>query len=163
MRNPQQLTYINIMLDTLRKKNMLLEALMSDTEKQAAILEEESLDVNAFNETISSKEESLNALAKLDEGFMEMYERVNETLKSNGSDYADEIIQAKSLIKEQMDVSVRLQALEEKNKNKLAIHLTNGKQKVKDFKVSSKTAAAYYKNMTNRHQLGDSYFMDQKK
>ncbi len=163
MRDSRQLTYINIMLDTLRKKDRILDKLYTLTKKQAELLEEENLDIDAFNETISSKQTELDALNKLDEGFLDMYNKVSGVLKENASEYSQEVEGAKALIKRQMDISVELQALEEKNRTRLAMCLTNGKQKIKDFKVSSRTAAAYYKNMANKHQEGDSYFLDQKK
>ena len=94
---------------------------------------------------------------------MEMYDKVKDTLVSDGKDYAIEIEQAKALIKKQTDLSVELQAMEEKNRVKLSIHLSKGRQKGKDFRTSSRTAAAYYKNMSNHHQEGDSYFLDSKK
>jgi hypothetical protein len=94
---------------------------------------------------------------------MDLYEKVKDTLINDGKDYAPEIDQAKALIKTQTDMSVELQALEEKNRIKLSIHLSKGRQKGKDFRTSSRTAAAYYKNMSNRHQEGDSYFLDSKK
>ena len=94
---------------------------------------------------------------------MEMYEKVKDTLIKDGKDYDKEIEQAKAFIKKQTDMSIELQALEEKNRLKLSVHLAKGHQKGKDFRISSRTAAAYYKNMSNRHQDGDSYFLDSKK
>ena len=131
--------------------------------EQADILEKDDFDADSFDVTIDEKQKMLDELAKLDDGFMDMYGKVKEALTSNGSDYAAEIGKAKEYIKRQTDLSVELQALEEKNRTKLAIRLSQGRQKVKDFRASSKTAAAYYKNMTNRHQEGDSYFLDRKK
>lgn len=163
MRDSGQLTYINILLDTLQKKDRILENLREATIRQEKLLAEENLDIDAFNETISSKQIELDALNKLDEGFLDVYGKVGEALKEDPAAYADEVTRAKQLITRQMDLAVELTALEERNKTRLAFHLASGKQKVRDYKVSSRTAAAYYKNMTNKHREGDSYFMDQKK
>ena len=163
MRDNEKLTYLNIMIDTLKKKENLLKELKTSTIKQAAILEQEEFDADGFDSTIDGKQNKIDELLKLDEGFMDLYEKVKDTLISEGKDYAPEIEQAKALIKTQTDMSVELQALEEKNRVKLSIHLSKGRQKGKDFRTSSRTAAAYYKNMSNRHQEGDSYFLDSKK
>ena len=163
MRDDEIVTYMNILLDSLKKKEELLLNLKTETLKQAGILEKDDFDADAFDATIDEKQKMLDELAKLDDGFMDVYSKVKETLTSNGSDYSGEIGKAKDYIKRQTDLSVELQALEEKNRTKLAIRLSQGRQKVKDFRTSSKTAAAYYKNMTNRHQEGDSYFLDRKK
>ena len=163
MRDNEKLTYINIMIDTLKKKENILKELKNTTIKQATFLEQEDFDADGFDSTIDEKQNKIDELLKLDEGFMDLYEKVKDTLLNDGKDYTSEIEQAKVLIKTQTDMSVELQALEEKNRIKLSIHLSKGRQKGKDFRTSSRTAAAYYKNMSNRHQEGDSYFLDSKK
>ena len=163
MRDSQKVTYLNIIVDTLKKKEILLNNLKAITGKQTEILDAEEFAADEFDNTIEEKQRSIDALLKLDEGFMETYERVKSDLVTNPADYATEISQAKALIKKQTDMSIELQALEEKNKVKLAVQLTKGRQKGRDFRTSSRTAAAYYKNMSNHHQDGDSYFLDSKK
>jgi len=163
MRDENKLTYINILLDSLKKTEKLLTNLKEDTLKQTAILEKQVFDADGFNSLITSKQKYLDELAIQDAGFLDIYEKVKATMSENPSDYETEINQAKSLIKRQTELSVELQSLEEKNRTRLAVHLSNGKQKVRDFRTSSQTAAAYYKNMSNRHQEGDSYFLDSKK
>ena len=163
MRDSEKVTYLNIIVDTLKKKEILLNNLKVITVKQAEILDAEEFAADEFDNTIDEKQRNIDALLKLDEGFMDTYERVKADLIANPTDYASEIAQAKALIKKQTDLSVELQALEEKNKVKLSVQLTKGRQKGRDFRTSSRTAAAYYKNMSNRHQDGDSYFLDSKK
>ena len=181
MRDSEKVTYLNIIVDTLKKKEILLNNLKAITLKQAEILDAEEFAADEFDKTIEEKQRSIDALLKLDEGFMDTYERVKDALLkldegfmdtyervkadliANPADYVTEISQAKALIKKQTDLSVELQALEEKNKVKLSVQLTKGRQKGRDFRTSSRTAAAYYKNMSNRHQDGDSYFLDSKK
>jgi len=163
MRDSEKATYLNIIIDTLKKKEILLNNLKAITLKQAEILDAEEFAADEFDNTIDEKQKSIDALLKLDEGFMDTYERVKAELIANPADYATEISHAKALIKNQTDLSVELQTLEEKNKVKLSVQLTKGRQKGRDFRTSSRTAAAYYKNMSNRHQDGDSYFLDSKK
>ena len=147
----------------MKKKELLLKNLKVITNKQTEILEAEEFAADDFDNTIEEKQKSIDALLKLDDGFMDMYAKVKDALISNGNDYIPEIEQAKALIKKQTDMSVELQAMEEKNKVKLTMQLSKGRQKGKDFRTSSRTAAAYYKNMSNHHQEGDSYFLDSKK
>ncbi|MCR5203805.1 MAG: hypothetical protein K6E47_02015 [Lachnospiraceae bacterium] len=163
MRDSEKVTYLNIMTDTLKKKDILLNELKTITLDQAQILEKEEFGTDEFDKTIDQKQTKIDELLKLDDGFMEMYEKVKDTLINDGKEYAAEIEQAKALIIKQTDTSMELQALEEKNRLKLSVHLAKGHQKGKDFRISSRTAAAYYKNMSNRHQDGDSYFLDSKK
>ena len=163
MRDSEKVTYLNIMIDTLKKKETLLSKLKATTLNQAVILEKDDFDADNFDRTIDEKQSMIDELLKFDEGFMELYNKVKDTLMSDGKDYAAEIEQVKAYIKKQTDLSVELQALEEKNRVKLSVHLSKGRQKGKDFRTSSRTAAAYYKTMSNHHQDGDSYFLDSKK
>lgn len=163
MRDNEKVTYLNIMIDTLKKKEVLLEELKSTTLRQTDILEQEEFDADGFDSTIDEKQSKIDELLKLDEGFMEIYDKVKGNLKTDGKNYVSEIEQVKVYIKKQTDLSVELQAMEEKNRVKLSVHLSKGRQKGKDFRTSSRTAAAYYKNMSNHHQDGDSYFLDSKK
>jgi len=163
MRNEEKLTYINIMLDSLKKKEVLLTRLKEATLEQSEILQEQEFDDEAFDKTIDTKQKYLDELEKTDDGFMDMYIKVKETLSTDGENYKEEIELAKKLIKKQTDLSVEIQSLEEKNRVKLSVHLSQGKQKVRDFRNGSKTAAAYYKNMLNHHQEGDSYFFNREK
>lgn len=163
MRDSEKVTYLNIMIDTLKKKEMLLNSLKDITTDQTDILDSEEFAADEFDKTIDEKQKLIDALMKLDDGFMDMYAKVKDTLLSDGNDYIPEIEQAKALIKKQTDMSVELQTMEEKNKVKLTMQLSKGRQKGKDFRTSSRTAAAYYKNMSNHHQDGDSYFLDSKK
>lgn len=163
MQDKTQLTYINILIDTLKKKESILLALKEQTGIQAGLLEAEELDIDAFNETIRIKDELLEKLNGLDDGFLNIYEKVSETLKTDGAAYAEQIATAQEYVRRQTELSTELTAAEERNKTRLALHMSKGRQKVKDFKVSSRTAAAYYKNMSGKHREGDSYFFNRKK
>ena len=159
----KDLTYISILIDSLKKKIEVLERLRDDTEKQEEILSRDELDFDAFNKTIESKEKSLARLSELDDGFLEVYEKVAPLLKNDKESYENEITYLKELVRRVTDYSTMLTALEERNKVKLSIHLNRGKQRIKEYKQSSKTVAAYYKNIANKRTPEGSTFYDRKK
>lgn len=163
MRDEEKLTYINILISSLRKKEDLLIKIKLETEKQAELIRETEFDADEFDKTLNVKQQYIDNLLKLDEGFLEIYEKVKDAIKENPADYKNELEETKALIKKQTELSMELQSLESKNQTGLQIHLSQGKQRVRDFRANSRTAAAYYKNMTNRHQDGDSYFFDRNK
>ncbi len=163
MPNTQNTTYINILIDTLKKKESILRDLTAATEAQAALLESEELDLDAFNAQVDEKERLLERLSELDEGFMELYEKVRSELMEHTALYADQVKEVQGLVRTQTELSTALQAAEERNRTKLSIYFSRGHQKARDYKVSSQTAAAYYKNMSGKHQDGDSYFFNRKK
>ena len=159
----KDLTYISILIDSLKKKIEVLERLRDDTEKQEEILSRDELDFDAFNKTIESKEKSLARLNELDDGFLEVYEKVAPLLKADKDAYENEITYLKELVRRVTDYSTTLTSLEERNKIKLSIHLNRGKQRIKEYKQSSKTVAAYYKNIANKRTPEGSTFYDRKK
>ncbi|MBR6294517.1 MAG: hypothetical protein IKR54_08005 [Lachnospiraceae bacterium] len=159
----KDLTYISILIDSLKKKIEVLERLRDDTEKQEEILSRDELDFDAFNKTIESKEKSLARLSELDDGFLEVYEKVAPLFKNDKESYENEITYLKELVRRVTDYSTMLTALEERNKVKLSIHLNRGKQRIKEYKQSSKTVAAYYKNIANKRTPEGSTFYDRKK
>ncbi len=156
-------TYINILIDTLRKKEEILKSLLVKTEEQAALLEADEFETEAFDTIINDKDGLLEELKNLDDGFLDLYSRVGAELKNNTEAYADQVKTAQELVRRQTEISAELTSAEERNKAKLAIRLSHGRQKIKEFKVGSKTAAAYYKNMSGKHQDGDSYFFNRQK
>ena len=156
-------TYINILIDTLRKKEEILKSLLVKTEEQAALLEADEFETEAFDTIINDKDGLLEELKNLDDGFLDLYSRVGAELKNNTEAYAGQVKTAQELVRRQTEISAELTNAEERNKAKLAIRLSHGRQKIKEFKVGSKTAAAYYKNMSGKHQDGDSYFFNRQK
>lgn len=156
-------TYINILIDTLRKKEEILKNLLAKTEGQAELLEADEFEPDAFDALMDDKDALLGDLKTLDDGFLDLYSRVGAELKNNTDAYTDQVKTAQELVRRQMELSTELTSAEERNKAKLSIRLSQGRQKIKDFKVGAKTAAAYYKNMSGKHQDGDSYFFNREK
>ena len=99
---------------------------------------------------------------QLDVGFDSVYNRIKDELISNKYKYQPEIQKMQTLITELTELSVKLQVMEERNKVKMQNCMIAQRQKIKQSKVSSQSAASYYKNMANQHQ-GQSYFLDKKK
>lgn len=155
-------TYINILSDTLVKKNTVMDKLIEVTLKQEEYINSTSLDMDKFNETLADKERLIEQLNQLDMGFEKIYDHVSEEIRNNTLQHKDQIIFLQNLIKQVTEKSARLQAIEIRNKGKLEIYFSGRKKEIKNFKRSSQTATSYYKNMTSQYQ-GESYFLDKKK
>lgn len=111
---------------------------------------------------MTKKEPLINELEKLDQGFADIYAKVQSTLNVQKQDYVQEITELQRLIKEITDLSVKIQALEERNRKMFEQYLLGRRQQLKNARKSSKTANAYYKTMSGTPQ-GEAYFMDKKK
>lgn len=158
----QQSTYINILLNTLSKKNLILDELIRITLLQESYLKASPQDMDSFESSIDEKLQVIDQLNQLDDGFEAVYERVREELEEKKDFFKDEILKLQKLIRQITEKSVKLQVLEQQNKVKMEAFLSSRKSEIRDFKKSSLTASNYYKSMIDSPQ-GDSYFLDKKK
>lgn len=154
--------YIAMLKDILIQKEKIMQGILVLTQEQEKVLLGGMEDIERFEATLPKKQELIDTLERLDRGFSDAYAKVQTSLLGKKKDYRQEIQELQKQITAITDISVKLQALEEKNRKAFELYLTAKKQQFKEFKVSSRTASAYYKNMTGKPQ-GESYFMDKKK
>lgn len=156
-------TYLVVLQDSLIKKVKILDRLIEYTKEQADRLKENPVNIEGFESLIDDKDNLINELNSLDDGFDKIYKHLQENLSGNSIFYKQDIIDMQNSIKEIVDKSTKLKALEINNKNKVENYFMSRKNEVKNFKVSNQTASNYYKNMADQHQEGQSYFLDKKK
>ncbi|BCJ92941.1 hypothetical protein acsn021_05100 [Anaerocolumna cellulosilytica] len=155
-------TYINILTDTLSKKIVVLNELIQITQLQEGYFDDFEANMEFVDESFSSKEKLIHQLNQLDTGFDMVYEHVKEILQKNKQDFKAEINVMQNYIGDITVKSAQLQAIELKNKNKLDLYFMEQKKNIKSFHVNNRTAANYYKNMSNINQE-QSFFLDKKK
>jgi flagellar biosynthesis/type III secretory pathway chaperone len=155
-------TYIQLLIDSSKMKMNVLKELTLITEQQEELLKKETFEEDLFSQTISQKDKLLNQLIDLDQGFERIYSSVKDELTNNKHRYEVEIRTLQEYIASITDLSVKLQALELRNKTKLEAVLAIKRRDIRKSKVSSQTATNYYKTMTNQHEV-QSFFYDKKK
>lgn len=155
-------TYIKLLVDTLKKKSEVLGHLMELTELQESIINLEPFDEDQFLDVVSKKEEQLEVLATLDNGFEQLYDSVKVELTEGKMNYVEEIQEMKELITLITDYSVKLQAMEKRNRAKLEIIFSNKRIEIKNARASNRMVTNYYKSATQQ-QVPQSYFYDKKK
>lgn len=160
--NMTKQAYIQLLIDVTRRKLDVMQKLMQITDDQEELMSPENFDENQFSQTISEKDELLNQLMELDQGFDQIYSSVKDELLANKYRYEVEITSLQEYITLITDISIRLQASEQRNKNKLELLLATRRREIKQSKVSSQTAVKYYKTMTNQNEV-QSFFYDKKK
>lgn len=154
-------TYLNLLEDALKKKNIVLDKLLLLTQEQETLISAGNVEEEEFLLVIDKKEEQISLINQLDEGFDQLYQRVKNELIESKDKYVTQIVALQVLIREITDKSVRLQTCEVRNRNKLEHYLQTKRKEIKDFKVNNKTVSNYYKNMNVQQQ--ESYFFDKKK
>lgn len=155
-------TYVNILLSTLNRKEECLVKINALEEKQEEILANPDITVEELERSISQKQTLLNELESLDKGFETVYDRVKQELNNNREIYREAIESMQSKIVTITELTIKIQALESRNKAKAESMFVLKRGQIKNARVSNKTAATYYKNMAGQHQNGQSYFLDTK-
>lgn len=153
--------YVDIMLQSLKKKEQVLKAIIDENLKQREILEDVNGDADAFDATVEAKAALIEQLEQLDSGFEKLFARMKEELEGNKEKYADQIREIQQYIRSVTDKSVEIQAQEARNKDLMTSKFTGIKKQVKTLRKSSAAASEYYRTMARLNYV-DPQFMDGK-
>lgn len=154
--------YINILCQTLQKKNRILDELLQANELQGQMVKSESLEVEEFQSIMEKKASLIEELNQLDNGFELSYNRIKDAFPVYKDKYKEIIQVMQENILEISRKVMEVQRLELKNKDSVELRFAEIRKKIKDFNVSSKNISNYYKNMSNAYS-GEAQFMDKKK
>lgn len=153
--------YIDIMLQSLKKKEQVLKAIIDENLKQRENLEDVNGEADAFDATVEAKAALIEQLEQLDSGFEKLFERTKEELEGNKEKYASQIREIKSYIKSVTDKSIEIQAQEARNKDLMTSKFATVKKQVKTMRVNGAAASEYYKTMAKLNVV-DPQFWDGK-
>ncbi|MCM1171672.1 MAG: hypothetical protein NC393_06035 [Clostridium sp.] len=155
-------TYVNIMRESLLRKKKYLKEVLDLTKKQEQLAKAKKIDEEAFGETIDRKDVLINNILEIDKGFSSVYDRVRSEVLEDKELYQDELISMQSLIKECVDLGMKIEALEERNRASLERAFSTGFKGIRRAKHSKNVANKYYKSMSNGN-INDSILYDRKK
>jgi flagellar biosynthesis/type III secretory pathway chaperone len=155
-------TYIEIMLQSLRKKCEVLDEIIRLNEQQRQILEDAESSVEDFDRTVEDKAARIEQLEQLDSGFEKLYERTKEELQAGGDTYASQIRSMQEYIRKVTDKSVEAQAQEARNKDLMTQKFSRVKKQARQLRANSRATASYHQSMS-RTAVIDPQFMDNKK
>lgn len=151
-----------ILLQSLEKKNELLDQMILQNRAQEQILKQEEFDMDAFDEAIDRQSVYVEELDKLDRGFETVYDRVREELMENKEHYRTEIVRMKEQIQKITDKIVTLNAGNMRNKM-LAENQFKKRQSAIGSGISKNRAAENYYNNMNNLNFVTPQFYDNKK
>lgn len=154
--------YIEVMLQSLEKKEQVLDEIIRLDCRQKEILEDMQSDPDEFDEVVEAKDVCIEQLNQLDSGFEKLFERVKDELKGQKELYQDQINEMQMHIRSITDKSMEIQSQESRNKELMTVRFSRIKQQVKQVRANSKIANDYYKNMVKMNYV-DPQFMDDKK
>ena len=150
------------MQESLLRKKKYLEQVLSLTEEQERIAKEKKFDEQVFGDIIDNKDVLINNINEIDKGFTSVYDRVRAEVLANQDLYHDELVEMQKLIKECVDLGMRIEVLEERNRATLEQVFAVGFKGIKQVKQSKQVANKYYKSMSNG-MVNDSILYDRKK
>lgn len=155
--------YVEIMLQSLKKKAAVLDQIIELNRQQKILLDDPNLPPETLEQNLNDKGKMIRNLNELDEGFEELYDRVKETLQAQRMHYAGQISQMQDLIKEITEKTTMIQTQEIRNKEKAVQKFSGIKEQVKGVRNSQKVVKQYYQNMMKQNSYPNASFVDNKK
>lgn len=151
-----------ILLQSLEKKNSLLDQMIRQNSLQEGILKQEEFDMDAFDAAIDKQSAYVEELDKLDQGFEAVYDRVREELLENKDRYRPEIARMKEQIQQITDKIVTLNAGNMRNKM-----LAENQFKKRQLAIGSgisknRVASNYFNNMNNLNYVSPQFYDNKK-
>ena len=155
-------TYVDIMIQSLKKKIQVLEEIKKINITQRQLLEDDKSDADAFDRTVEDKSRLIKQMTQLDSGFDKLFDRVKDELNTKKEVYADRIKTMQNLIRQITDLSMELQAQESRNKDLMTRKFVSIRERAKVVRTNQRAANQYYQNMMQLNII-EPQFMDNKK
>ena len=140
-------TYIAIMLQSLQKKEKVLDEIIRLDDVQKDVLTNNSCTVDEFDGTVEAKSACIEQLNQLDSGFEKLYAEVEAEIKDHRETYAAEIKKMQECIRSVTDKSVKIQAQEARNKELLKEKIANVRKQATEVRKNSRAITGYYNSM----------------
>lgn len=155
-------SYLQILQDSLIKKLELLTEIEKKSIEQAEMLKNSEINLAAVDLNMDEKDELIQEILRLDEGFEHLYQRIRVELTENKEQYKDEITCLKALISKVTEKSSSIQVIEARNKVEMDFYFSKQKKGIRSKKNAMSVARDYYQNM-NKVKHVSPQFLDQKK
>lgn len=154
--------YIPIMIQSLKKKEEVLDNIIRINQRQKEELDNPSLDPDDFDATFAEKEKLIDQLDTLDNGFQELFEKIRGDLTRNQKEYREEIAQMQECIRRLTAKSADIQTQEARNKTLMEQKFASVRRQAREVRKSQKIVNQYYKNMMKTNYI-EPQFTDNKK
>lgn len=152
---------LTILAESLEKKIQVLNRIQEYNKFQEQAFSEETVDISAFDAAVEEKGVLIEELSKLDSGFELLYERLAKQLETNRVKYAAEIRGIQQQIAVITELSMTIQAQEQRNKQLVENYFKKQRAGISESRKVSKSAYDYYKKV-NYVGYAPPQFMDSK-
>ena len=143
-------SYVEIMIQSLKKKILVLDSIIELNQRQKTGLENPVFTPDEFDDIVAEKSKMIEQLEYLDSGFEKIFERMKDELEGNKTLFAEQIQTMQDYIRSITDKSVQIQAQESRNKDLMIKKFNQIKVQARRVRSTVKVADQYRKNMTNQ-------------
>ena len=155
--------YLEMMADSLTRKIAILKEMEQINAEQKALFEQgDAMDDDAFDASVDRKGELIDEIAKLNDGFTALFNKVKEESGDNREPYAAQIRDLQGKIREITELSNSVQAQEARNKAIADRYFAEARGRLKEGKKSSNTAMIYYQTMSKSANVQPQFFDNKK-
>ena len=154
--------YLELLIQSLKKKLLLLNQIIVLNQHQKEMLMDENLDPDTLDVNVREKDELISQVTQLDDGFDEVYAHIADLMKKNHSDYEEELDRMRELIRQIMAKDASIRTDEQRNYELAQKKFARVKKQIREVKTSQKMVNRYYQNMMQQRQA-DIQYMDNKK
>lgn len=151
-----------ILLQSLEKKNQILDDIIKENEQQEAILKKDVLDMDALDASLDRIGAYAEMLEKLDDGFETLYDRVRTEIMTNRSAYRAEIAQMQNHIQQITDKVVKINTARMRNQMRADTQFKKQAQEIKNATSKTKASRNYYNSMNKLNYVSPQFY-DSKK
>jgi hypothetical protein len=162
VRVAETVLYVNIMHESLLRKEKYLKEILSLTLKQGELAKAEKFDEDAFGKLVDEKEILINNVNEIDKGFTSVYDRVRSEILKNKDAYRDSLLEIQDDIRRCVDLGMQIEATESRNQSEMEQVFATRYRGIRQMKQSKSIANKYYKSMSNG-MINDSILYDRKK
>ena len=158
----QEREYLELLIQSLKKKLLLLNQIIVLNQQQKEMLMDENLDPDTLDVNVREKDELISQVTQLDDGFDEVYAHIADLMKKNHSGYEEELDRMRELIRQIMAKDASIRTDEQRNYELAQKKFARVKKQIREVKTSQKMVNRYYQNMMQQRQA-DIQYMDNKK
>lgn len=151
-----------ILLESLEKKNRILDRLIGQIDAQEKILKSDDFDMEAFDKALDAQGAYVEQLDRIDRGFEAVYDRVREELIGNRERYRDEIARMQEQIQQITDKIVTINAGNMRNKTLAEKQFQKRRQAIGEGVSKNRVARNYYNSMNNLNYVAPQFYDNKK-
>lgn len=153
--------YVQVLIDTITKKEETLRKILEITKQQEVISKQDTYASDDMEKTLNEKEIQIARLNYLDEGFQSVYDRVSSEIRNHLDVYKQDVLVLQDKIRICTEIGNEIMVLEERNRNRFNTLFSKAHTDYSTFKSKASVAQNYFKTMNNSKVM-DPYFVDKK-